>query len=195
MTVKYVPADKTLKDARGREVDLERLLKISGLKMEVCVCAVDGGAWEFELSYDDHKGHTVASYSFDINPQSKRMDIEEASATGYGTLVFTRLLNLIDKLGVERVEAKASDVGGFFWGRIGMLPQEHEITKLEEEIHNRGINGISLKTPDEFRKFVSSDNAKWALVDTEWHGYLDIGDEKQMQFCREYIGLKASARS
>jgi 8-oxo-dGTP pyrophosphatase MutT (NUDIX family) len=138
------------------------------------------------------------------------------TGSGLGKEILRSQVALYEKLGIQQVKVSANiDVGGYAWAKYGFVQTRDEWTGITRRVLTsrlasfernptyRDRDGVQqTMTPQDIsglRKLIASDDprALWAvadsrhgkrmLLDTNWHGTLDLRNDETMRRFRAYV--------
>lgn len=126
---------------------------------------------------------------------------DDIQGKGISKRVFAELIMQYEKAGISRAYVHANmDVGGYCWAKYGCYAEKKSVKETidaaltngkisAEEFQNAMsyIEGYDSYVPMQGLAFKSY--GKRLLMDSSWHGIIDLNDVTQMEYLKKYAGM------
>lgn len=124
---------------------------------------------------------------------------EDYQGKGIAKGIFRALIPIYEKMGVDRIEVNANmDVGGYTWARFGFKTVWWQANAIPKQIKNKSYRQKAKAIITDFYNthpqsegfpvnlIASQPWGKKALLGSEWGGYIDLHDKKQVEDMMRY---------
>ena len=124
---------------------------------------------------------------------------EKMQGKGVAKGIIKALLPYYEKMGVDKIEVNANmDVGGYTWARFGFKAARQQAFSLPSQIKNKSLRQKAKAIVEDFYKTHSESDGfpvnliasqpwgKKALLGSDWSGYIDLHDKKQVDEMKRY---------
>lgn len=124
---------------------------------------------------------------------------ENAQKSGYGKRFFRSMFREYQAFGVEKITLVASDkVGGYAWARygfkaddgntiLGIADKAKGLSKSEKKKFDAWFNRSIKENDFDMRKLSDLSFGKKLLLGSDWRGFLDFNNKKQMRVFLDYL--------
>lgn len=190
----------------GKQISLPRSLNIEGFKLEVLGFNFEENDEAQPVMVDasyyapSNSDSPEVSFKFTCSPQEDGITIEIESLRvkngekSTGTKVFQKLLELSKHIGATELKVKAVEVGSYYWGRMGFIPEESSWQEIRSAIAKRLPDSEKEEVLNELQRENLPDfatkNSSSLLVDIIWDGILNLKSPEQVSHMEGYLQSK-----